>query len=544
MSQLSSQRHSYWGEFTTVNLPNAAGSPNTSTQLRVGDTVFDSTTGTLKVCTTATIGAAVWAAIGTAGAAPTITTGPLDLYVSDIGGNDANDGLAPGSAFKTLTKAELVIPDVIDETTHRVIVHIGMHGGAGYSPPLCRARVMRAPIYWYGDGAGQGGETGFTVVLADASVATTNANQVTASVVLVVNAHLGRTIRMTSGVASGQYRTIRDNTAAVITVVRPFSPAPAAGDTYDIVDPTVVISFPLVGSSSGETLLVNGSGTPSGGHNFPTKTPATWFVNQRWTGATGALAIINSKVVFIGVSSTDASVRPLIRASQSFLGLGEEIADISGTGVPSPVTDLGIATPLTWHGWGLAYRGASTGASIGFRNSVVARGFLVCPAFSVLNTGFVVLSGGNIFGTGSAALPTIDVDSGGVLGLTGISGTPILVGDTNAVALLRSRNLGTTNNLSQVTFTNLGGPVLRAEQLGMISGIAGSASGTGTTFGALSATGGGIYFGGTVPAILGPAGSDLSVDGIAGAGLAAATLAATGDSISNALDGSRIQRTA
>lgn len=62
------QRHAYWGAFTTANLPNVSGSANETSVLAVGDTAYDTTTGGLKVCTTATAGAAVWASMGGAAA--------------------------------------------------------------------------------------------------------------------------------------------------------------------------------------------------------------------------------------------------------------------------------------------------------------------------------------------------------------------------------------------------------------------------------------------------------------------------------------------
>ena len=54
--------HSYWGEFAAVTqFPNVVAAPIQSAKVEVGDTAYDSATGNLYVCTTATVGAAVWA---------------------------------------------------------------------------------------------------------------------------------------------------------------------------------------------------------------------------------------------------------------------------------------------------------------------------------------------------------------------------------------------------------------------------------------------------------------------------------------------------
>lgn len=53
--------HSYWGVFAGIaQLPNVLGAPIQSAKVQVGDTAYDSVTGKLQMCLTATIGAATW----------------------------------------------------------------------------------------------------------------------------------------------------------------------------------------------------------------------------------------------------------------------------------------------------------------------------------------------------------------------------------------------------------------------------------------------------------------------------------------------------
>jgi len=60
--------HAYWGIFATyIALPNVLGSTTQSSDLQAGDTAYVSGTSALYVCTVATLGAAVWAAVASGG---------------------------------------------------------------------------------------------------------------------------------------------------------------------------------------------------------------------------------------------------------------------------------------------------------------------------------------------------------------------------------------------------------------------------------------------------------------------------------------------
>ena len=62
--------HNFWGQFTSVELPNVAASTTQDVALEVGDIAYDTTVTSLVVCQTATLGSAVWGTVGGGVAAP------------------------------------------------------------------------------------------------------------------------------------------------------------------------------------------------------------------------------------------------------------------------------------------------------------------------------------------------------------------------------------------------------------------------------------------------------------------------------------------
>lgn len=77
--------HSYWGIFANeTQLPNVAASPTQTPQLEVGDTAYASGgTSGLYVCTTATLGSAVWALLSTGAGASTPRPAPVFVVAED-----------------------------------------------------------------------------------------------------------------------------------------------------------------------------------------------------------------------------------------------------------------------------------------------------------------------------------------------------------------------------------------------------------------------------------------------------------------------------
>jgi hypothetical protein len=74
------QHHSYWGSFAGPgNLPNEAGAPVQDPALQEGDIAYESNMGVLYVCTDATLGAAMWAALTTGNSGPIWKWNETDL---------------------------------------------------------------------------------------------------------------------------------------------------------------------------------------------------------------------------------------------------------------------------------------------------------------------------------------------------------------------------------------------------------------------------------------------------------------------------------
>lgn len=480
----------------------------------------------------------------------TVTKAPLDVYISDINGNDANDGLTPGTAYKTILHAIDVYSGAIGL---RAIFHIGRHGGTGYTNFFHVGFLIKANVYFIGDGAGQAGETGFTIIKA---VAAAQAGSTVAQVVtgggLGVNAYLGQTVEITSGAANGDRRTIRNNDANNIYPCRPFSAGFAPGDNYRVVEPDVVVMFNTADPDGQPQFLVQGVNTGSvaqAGQGF-----SVYLVNMKWTGpANSQYGIYGSRVVFAGIQcdTVVGNVQcPAHQWASSVIGLGE---DAGGTALAAatpmmagPVVDLGLPSNTSWLGWTLSQRNpACTGTGITLVGAH-AHGSLVTNAMSVGAGGQFNCNGGNFFGGGSIN-PSVGAIQGGVIALTGPSAAlPILItAAAPASAALQASSAGRIIALSNTVVTNTNGVALGSFSDGDIATILSTTTGTGSTFGCSAHTGGKMWFSSTAPTVLGPAGADITVDAAAGGGagvaFAAATLAASGDFI-GAVDGSVIGR--
>lgn len=466
----------------------------------------------------------------------TVTTAPLDLYVSDVNGLDTNTGLSPASALKTVTAAVAKIPNGI---YHRVIVHMGLHAGAGYTPPTLLRHELRQNIWFYGDGAGQAGEDGFVIQKVSAAAAAgTGANVVVTGGGLGVNAYLGMTVEFTSGAAAGNRRTVRDNTATNITPTIPFSPAPAPGDAYRIITPSVVWVVPAAVSGI-DFLMVQDCGVPGAEVAFGQTyaTPAVYLCNVQMTAAasTTAFVITGSRVIFVGVDCPTVVAntpvpKPFVRSSEAGLGYDVNMAGASGSlGVIGAVADLGVASDAMWRGWGLSYRGAATG-SLAIACAWV--GSLVAPSLTV-GAAPCTLVGGNLFGPGTAGTAVLSVSAGGKITIQNVIGGPaVLVSSTTALPAMNANGGQIIMLTGTVVVANSGGPAIGAVRTGLFNaGATGAITGTGSTVGATAIFGGRIQFAGTC-GVTGPGGVDMTVDNLV-TSFAAAALAASGDAIAN-----------
>jgi hypothetical protein len=187
---------------------------------------------------------------------------PLDIFVVPAPlGNDANDGLTPLTPVETMAGAYSKIPTSILGAAVRI------HTAAFLGPNLVWSPIPdfvsindEGQIIILGDGAGQPGEDGFSPV-APANVAgatTTNAIVDCTALAPAPDSLLGFTIRFTTGVAIGQLRTVRNNTATEIIPCANFDVglAPAPGDLFDILAPATFIDI-----TAANELVCAGSGS-------------------------------------------------------------------------------------------------------------------------------------------------------------------------------------------------------------------------------------------------------------------------------------------
>ena len=466
----------------------------------------------------------------------TVTVAPLDLYVSDVNGNDANSGLTPALALKTVTAAVAKIPNGI---YHRVIVHMGLHAGTGYTPPSLLRHELRKNIWFYGDGAGQAGEDGFVIQKASAAAAAgTGANVVVTGGGLGVNAYLGMTIEFTTGAAAGNRRTVRDNDATNITPTIPFLPALALGDSYRVVTPSVIWVVPAAVAGV-DFLMVQDCGVPGAEASFGQTyaTPAVYLCNVQMTAAasTTGFVITGSRVIFVGVDcpTVVANVslpKPFWRSSEAGLGYDVNMAGGSTSlGVIGAVDDLGVASAAMWRGWGLSYRGAATGS---LSIACVWYGSMVTPSITV-GAAPCTLVGGNLFGPGTAGTAVLSVSAGGKITIQNVvSGPAVLVSSTTLLPAMNANGGQIIMLTGTVVVVNSGGPAIGAVRTGIFNaGTTSAITGTGSTVGASALFGGRIQFAGAC-GVTGPAGVDMTVDNLV-TSFAVAVLAASGDAIAN-----------
>lgn len=229
---------------------------------------------------------------------------------------------------------------------------------------------LEAPLVFIGDGGGQAGDDGFDVVASSTALSGTS-DVVLVTVGLVVDAHFGQTLEITSGLASGVRRSIFENTATNVTFINSASLGFTDGDTFRILEPTVQIAAPAVVLAAADTRLsqqvvIRGVGTGGaavngGGGNIAN----LYFVNLDWradeTSALGIarMSISGSSVCFIGglftggedtagfgwqLRSDDAS---LVQMGGDALGIS--IPEVFGA-FPAGLVGLN-ADPRLWAGW-------------------------------------------------------------------------------------------------------------------------------------------------------------------------------------------------
>jgi hypothetical protein len=188
------------------------------------------------------------------------TAARTDLYVATTGDDD-NPGTDSERPLLTLAAAIQKVPPVVD---HEVVIHFA--SGDYEWGPTVGPFLLRRPLVIIGDGAGQVGDDGFTVLQATKAADAGSGLRVVVDPDggLVVNAYSGKTIEILTGAAAGDRRTIHSNTATNIVPSAAFTAAVSASDQFRIVEPAVEFKMPPAPEAlgGGPPQLV-GCGSPS-----------------------------------------------------------------------------------------------------------------------------------------------------------------------------------------------------------------------------------------------------------------------------------------
>lgn len=328
----------------------------------------------------------------------------LDLYVSDVNGNDANSGLTPASPVKTLAGAIAKI--TFNVVAFDVVIHVGRHAGAGYTWATLDSYYLvdGASMYVYGDGAGQAGEDGFTVLKATGPSLAGTTTAVVKDAAMVVNTYRGKTIEILSGAAIGNRRTINYNTGTDIVPTVQFSAGIVAGDTYRIIDSAVVVNTPAF---PGTTLIARGVGSPRksfqflGGGGFVYPAPSGLCI-VNISGIDNLDFCENTAVFFFG-GSFSGNINDWM--SNCEVGYGETNPNLAQ--LPAL-----IASTTAWLGW---TPGGLTTNSVSWEGGGnYYHGFIVAARLQVSGINHGAIHGGDLSGT--AGFASISVNSADVFG--------------------------------------------------------------------------------------------------------------------------------
>lgn len=275
----------------------------------------------------------------------TTTVGRLDLWVDDDTGSDENPGTEQ-LPLATLTEAVSRVPDHVKSP---VVIHLLPHTGAGYAWAPILGKVMSDNLWIVGEG--------FTELLTtQTATAGTGSNAVVDPTGgFTIDVYVGKTIEILSGAAAGTRRLIKSNTADTFVPSSPFSPAPADGDSYRVVEPSVYVtldsSLPntvLAENCLGSVILPN---IPDDG--LRDGSSYIGLVNFRFNltniGGSYDLHLNNATIAMFGVESVVEDISIVCTpASTCAMGL-----DLVGVAV-GPTKDLGVTSDTAWRGWGLA----------------------------------------------------------------------------------------------------------------------------------------------------------------------------------------------
>jgi hypothetical protein len=283
----------------------------------------------------------------------------LDLYWDPVDGEDTNDGLSTAAPVRTATRLMQLLPLPLKRP---VLVHMSsgtFDFGGSPIPSLAGAERL---LCFYGDFDWDPRGDLIDVIATGVAGAGTDGNTIVLPAPVAADDYESYSVRMIDGAAAGQVRSACQHPTTAITPSRAFSPAPAAGDTFEVFRSRAVVSH------NSDSLVAQDN--PGGYSNVTTGTVTTGvvFVNIGFSATCRF-----GPGLFLVYGMRAEGVTPIFQGQSTLLA-----GSVATAG--SLAAQFGLPQAL-WGGWGfqsdrLLPQSAFTSASgaLNFAGYVAVRG--------------------------------------------------------------------------------------------------------------------------------------------------------------------------
>lgn len=401
-----------------------------------------------------------------------LINGAITFTVSADDANASNDN--PGSAALPLATLDEAIRRVnaLRATPQPVVVILQPSVNPYTVSVNLQSIDLQAPLVFIGNG--------FTTLLnGTVDAGATNLSIPVVGGGLGVDAFFGKTLEITSGDSAGWRRMLNSNTATNLNVCHAFNlGAPAAGDTLQVVEPSVQVNFPSLTAGAAAELSelwkIQNCGQSAGNlkrnaNVFNGTSAQVYFVNLKLgsINGTGSQIILqSSSLCLVGCELGDGQGNDLgpqvISDKRSLLSTGMDF--FFGTARLCMPIDSGLLVggdPRQWAGWSSFWNVTGTSPLLGCANYL---GFAHCNDELRFEGSDVVLVGGRVSST-QGATRALDFSEGAYAVLEGSDAIrPLFLecdADDNESAVVMARQGASVNVKDvQITKTNQGHGIL------------------------------------------------------------------------------------